>query len=573
MVGPILAHRKSFCYTRDMTPEPRTLGDLFRTACERFPRPDRFLRKKDGAWQPVSTAEFARQVQACAAGLASLGLRRGDRVAILSYNRLEWAVVDYACQLLGIADVPIYSTLPPDQCAYILKDSESKAVFAENADQAAKVRGQVPHLVTFESVQDTESYATFLERAAEPPAAEVDPDDLATLIYTSGTTGMPKGVMLTHRNLVSNILSSCSVLRCEADDVLLSFLPLSHSFERIMDYALFWCGASIAHAEHVDKVVANMLEVRPTVMAAVPRFYEKVYAKVKDSVRKKGALARSVFEWARATGAIEADFRRRGARVPLPIRWRMGLARWLVLGKIQSVVGGRMRSFVSGGGPLSRDVAEYLYSLGFTICEGYGLTETSPVLTLNPRGRTRMGTVGPAIPGVELRIAPDGEILARGPNIMKGYLNKPEETKAVFQDGWFATGDIGELDPEGYLRITDRKKDLLKTSGGKYIAPQPIENALKCQPGVLNAVVIGDRQKFPAALIVPAPGSTRDDVQKAVDAVNASLAHHEQLKKFALVEQDFTIEGGELTPTMKVKRRVVEKKYQSLIDSLYAAGD
>jgi long-chain acyl-CoA synthetase len=556
-----------------MTPEPRTLGDLFRAACESHSRPDRFLRKRDGTWQPVSSAEFTRQVRACAAGLASLGLGRGDRVAILSYNRLEWAVVDYACQLLGIADVPIYSTLPPDQCAYILKDSEAKAVFAENAEQAAKVRGQVPHLVTFESVPDAEPFAKFLERAAEPPAVEVDPEDLATLIYTSGTTGMPKGVMLTHRNLVSNVVSSCSVLRCESTDVLLSFLPLSHSFERIMDYALFWCGASIAYAEHVDKVVPNMIEVRPTVMAAVPRFYEKVYAKVQDSVRKKGPLARSIFEWARRTGAIEADFRRRGVAVPFSLGWRVGLARWLVLGKIQNVVGGRMKSFISGGGPLSRDVAEYLYSLGFTILEGYGLTETAPVLTLNPRGGVRLGSVGPAIPGIELKIAADGEILARGPNIMKGYLNRPDETKAVFQDGWFATGDIGELDAEGYLRITDRKKDLLKTSGGKYVAPQPIENALKCQQAVLNAVVIGDRQKFPAALIVPAPGSGREDVQKAVDAVNAGLAHHEQLKKFALVEQDFTIEGGELTPTLKVKRRVVEKKYQALIDEIYAGKE
>jgi len=555
-----------------VTAEPRTLADLFRMAVERHPRPDCFLRKSGGAWQPVPTAEFARQVRACAAGLASLGLRRGDRVAILSYNRLEWAVVDYACQLLGIADVPIYSTLPADQCAYILKDSESKAVFAENAVQADKVRGLVPHLVTFEGAPDSEPFSKFLERGAEPPAVEVDPDDLATLIYTSGTTGTPKGVMLTHRNLVTNVVSSCSVLRCAADDVLLSFLPLSHSFERIMDYSLFWCGATIAHAEHVDKVVANMMEVRPTVMAAVPRFYEKVYAKVRDGVMKKGAFARGLFEWARRIGAVEAECRRRGASLPMLFRWKLGVARWLVLGKIQGVVGGRMRSFISGGGPLSRDVAEYLCSLGFTICEGYGLTETSPVLTLNPRGRAKLGTVGPAIPGVELKIAADGEILARGPNIMKGYLNKPEDTKAVFVDGWFATGDIGELDPEGYLRITDRKKDLLKTSGGKYIAPQPIENALKLHPSVLNAVVIGDRQKFPAALIVPAPGSTREDVQKAMDAVNATLAHHEQLKKFELVEKDFTLEGGELTPTMKVRRRVVEKKYQGLIDKIYA-GD
>jgi long-chain acyl-CoA synthetase len=556
-----------------MSAEPRTLGDLFRLSIERHPKPDRFLRKVAGAWQPVSAQDFARQVRACAAGLASLGLRRGDAAAILSYNRLEWAVVDYACQLLGITDVPIYSTLPADQCAYILKDSGAKAVFAENAVQADKVRGQVPHAVTFESVPGSESFEDFLKRGTDVPPAEVDPDDVATLIYTSGTTGVPKGVMLTHRNLVSNVVSSCSILACRSDDVVLSFLPLSHSFERILDYALFWNGASIAHAEHVDKVVPNMLEVRPTVMAAVPRFYEKVYAKVQEGVRKKGALARAVFEWARRAGAVEADFRRRGAPVPLLFGWKMAVARALVLGKIQAVVGGRMRMFISGGGPLSREVAEYLYSLGFTILEGYGLTETSPVLTLNPMGRVRLGTVGPPIPGVELKIAGDGEVLARGPNIMKGYLNKPEESRAVLlEDGWFATGDIGEIDPDGYLRITDRKKDLLKTSGGKYIAPQPIENALKLAPCVLNAVVIGDRRKFPAALIVPAPGVSREEVHQALERVNAGLAHHEQLKKFALVEQDFTIEGGELTPTLKVRRRVVEKKYQALIDEIYA-GD
>jgi long-chain acyl-CoA synthetase len=277
-----------------------------------------------------------------------------------------------------------------------------------------------------------------------------------------------------------------------------------------------------------------------------------------------------IFEWARSVGAVEAEFRRRGDRAPFSVRWRHWVARKLVFDKLADRVGGRMRCFVSGGAPLSRDIAEFFFSIGFNVCEGYGLTETSPVLTINRPGATRLGTVGRAIPGVELKIAPDGEILARGPNIMKGYYNKPAETAEVLKDGWFATGDIGEIDPDGYLKITDRKKDLLKTAGGKYIAPQPIENKLKAGPCVANAVVIADRRKFPSVLIVPAKGATREQIQAHLDGVNRDLAHHEQIKKFHLLEKDFTIEDGELTPTLKVKRRVVEKKYAAAIDAMYA---
>jgi long-chain acyl-CoA synthetase len=548
--------------------EPRTLADVFRLSLERSPKPDRFLRKRNGAWEPVSAAELDRDVRACAAGLAALGVRRGDRVGLLSYNRYEWAVVDWACQLLGAADVPIYSTLPADQTRYILADAGAKVVFVENAEQAAKVAG-LP-MIAFDPAPGARPFADLLKTPGDPPIVEADPEDVATLIYTSGTTGVPKGVMLTHTNLVSNLVSCCSVLNCSAEDVVLSFLPLSHSFERILDYALFWKGATIAHAEHVDKVVANLAEVRPTLMGAVPRFYEKIYAKIQDAARAMPGWKRGLFEWARKTGAVDADFRRRAERPPFGQRLRMSIARFLVLRKFAARLGGRMRLLVSGGGALSRDVNEYLWTLGFTILEGYGLTETSPVLCINRSERTKLGTVGPAIPGVEIRIAGDGEILARGPNIMKGYLNKPEETAAVLRDGWFATGDIGELDADGYLKITDRKKDLLKTSNGKYIAPQPIENKLKLDPSVLNAVVLGDRRKYPSALVVPAPGATRERIQAAVDAVNRELAHHERIVKFALVEKDFTIEGGELTPTMKVKRRAVETKYADLIAGLYA---
>ena len=555
-----------------MTAEPSTLAELFTMGEERYPRPDRFLQKTGGVYRPISTAEFGRRVRACAGALAAAGIGHGDRVAILSYNRVEWAIADYACQWLGAADVPIYSTLPPDQCAYILQDSGAKAIFVEDAAQLEKVKGAVPLAVSFDPAPGAVSFEDFLAKGGAPPPSPAKPDDLATLIYTSGTTGVPKGVMLTHRNLVTNCIASCEVMGCTASDLALSFLPLSHSFERILDYSMYWRGVSVAYAESVDKVVDNLLEVRPTVLGAVPRFYEKIYAKIQASVAKMTPKQRGVFEWARKVGAVDAELRRRGESGGLVLGLKMWLARRLVFDKLAARVGGRIRFFVSGSAALSREIIEFFWSIGFTLLEGYGLTETSPVLTLNRPTSTRLGTVGQAIPGVELKIAADGEILARGPNIMQGYYRKPEETAQVLQDGWLLTGDIGELDDGGFLKITDRKKDLLKTSGGKYIAPQPIENQLKLSPHILSAVVIADGRKFPSVLLVPAPASTREQVQAAVDGVNKDLAHHEQLKKFALLEKDFTIEAGELTPTMKVRRRVVEKKYAREIDALYT-GD
>jgi len=554
-----------------MASDPRTLAELFLLGIDKHSRPDRFVQKSGGTWQPVSSAEFGRRVRACAGALASIGVRRGDRVAILSYNRVEWAIADYACQLLGAADVPIYSTLPPDQVAYILQDSGAKAIFAENADQVAKVRGTIPQVISFDRAEGAELFDDFLKKGTPlDQAAAVEPDDVATIIYTSGTTGVPKGVMLTQRNLVSNMIASASAFEVTPADTILSFLPLSHSFERIFDYLFFWWGTSIAYAEHVDKVADNLVEIRPTIMAAVPRFYEKVYSKIRKSVAEQKPWKRGLFEWARGVGALWAECHRRGARPSFGLGLRLAFARLLVLNKLRDKVGGRIRFFVSGGGALSRDVAEFFYSIGLPILEGYGLTETSPVLCVNRLGGTRLGTVGPPIPGVELKIAPDGEILARGPNIMKGYYNKPDETAQVMQDGWFATGDIGEVDSEGYLRITDRKKDLFKTSGGKYIAPSPIEGRLKLSPRILNAVVIGNARKFPSALIVPAKGMSRDEIAQEIAALNESLAHHEQIKKFELVEKDFTIDGGELTPTMKVRRKVVEQKYKAQIDAMYA---
>jgi long-chain acyl-CoA synthetase len=553
-----------------MVEEPRTLAEIFEQTVERRPRPDAYLRKSGGAWVPVASADVAVDARRAAGALAALGLKPGDRVGILSYNRLEWVLADWACQIAGFVDVPVYATLPADQVQHILRDAGARAVFVENAAQAAKIGGAVPRVIAFEPAPGATLFADFLRGAPPPPAHRPSEEDLATLLYTSGTTGVPKGVMLTHRNLVSNILACCAVVPCTADDLVLSFLPLSHSFERIMDYALFWKGASIAHAEHVDRIAENLLEVRPTVMAAVPRFFEKVHAKVRQGVAAQKPLKRALFEWARGVGAIVSALRRSGAPVPFRARFMESIARALVLKRLAARVGGRIRTFISGGGALSRDVAEFFHSVGLPILEGYGLTESSPVICLQRHDRLTIGTVGPPVPGVEIRLAEDGEILARGPNIMKGYWKLPEETAQTVRDGWLYTGDIGEIDASGALRITDRKKDLLKTSGGKFVAPQPIENALKLRPGILNAVVVGDRRKFAAALVVPAPGSGEAEVRAAVDGVNRSLAPHEQLKKFALLAQDFTIESGELTPTMKVRRREVERKHAALIESLYS---
>ena len=553
-----------------MEADPLTLGEVFTRGLAAFPRPDRFLVKKDGAYRPVSSEDFGLRVRACAGALAGLGLSKGDRVAILSYNRIEWAVVDFACQLLGLVDVPIYSTLPAEQCTFILKDSGAKAAFVEDAEQLAKVRGAVPSPISFDPAEGATPFDDFLRAAKVAPPAAVGPEDLATIIYTSGTTGVPKGVMLTQRNLVTNMLASGKAFDVTPADGILSFLPLSHSFERIFDYLFFYWGASIAYAEDTDKVAENMLEVRPTIMAAVPRFYEKVYSKIRKSLAEQKPWKRALFEWARGVGGQAAEFWRRGRPPTFFLGIRYGLAKLLVLNRLKGRVGGRIRFFVSGGGALSREVAEFFHSIGLPILEGYGLTETSPVLTVNRLGATRLGTVGPALAGVDLKIAPDGEILARGPNIMKGYFNKPEDTAQVLQDGWFSTGDIGEIDADGFLKITDRKKDLLKTSVGKYVAPGPIEGKLKLSPRILNAVVIGDRRKFPAALIVPMKGATREEIERDVAEVNAGLAHHEQIKRFDLIPTEFTIEGGELTPTLKVRRRVVEQKYQRVIDALYA---
>ncbi|PYO76936.1 MAG: long-chain fatty acid--CoA ligase [Gemmatimonadetes bacterium] len=593
----------------------RTLTELFFDAVERYANhPAAFRYKADGTWRSVTHRAVAERVQALAVGLRELSLGAGEKVAILSETRLEWTLADYACLCIRATDVPIYPTLPANQVEYILRDSGAAAVFCSTAAQVEKiqaVRAGLPalrHIIAFDPqagsgvipLADVEQRGR--AGAAKYPrfkedALAVRPDDLATLIYTSGTTGQPKGVMLSHGNICSNVNACVEVLRASEDDSCLAWLPLSHILERMVEYYFLDVGVTINFAESVDTVAPNLVEVHPTIVAGVPRLYEKVYARVLESALSGSALKRRIFLWAKRIGEAWTAHRLAGIPVPLTLRLRHALADRLVFAKLRARTGGRIKFFVSGSAPLAPEVARFFYSAGLPVIEGYGLTETSPVLTLNPLQRLKLGAVGKPIPGVLIKIAPDGEILAKGPNIMRGYYNKPDETReAIDADGWFHTGDIGELDADGYLKITDRKKDLLKTAGGKYIAPQPIENTVRLNKFVASAVVLGDQRKFPIILIVPnfenlerwakerglAYASQADlirladvkaKMEREVMGGLRDLAKFEMPKKVVLLERDFTIESGELTPSLKVKRRQVEKNCKDLIDRVYAEAD
>jgi long-chain acyl-CoA synthetase len=595
---------------------PLTLNDVFFGAVERYSSKEAALRyKAGGTWHGITHQEVARRVKHTSLGLRELGVRPGDRVAIMSPNRPEWAIADFACLTGRCADVPVYPTLPARQAAYVLRDSGAVAVFVSDAEQYAKVaetRADIPalrHVILFEgaatdpgtiTLRDLEKTGAAAESRSpdyERDARAARPDDVATLIYTSGTTGDPKGVMLTHGNFTTNVLSALLRLPVGPDDSALSLLPLSHSFERMAGhYALFHAGVTIAYAESLETVAANMGELRPTVVLAVPRLYEKIYGRVLENAMAGSALKRRIFFWAKRNGEAWAERVLAGEPLPAGLKLQRAVGDRLVFSKLRQRTGGRIRFFVSGGAPLSADIARFFYAAGLPILEGYGLTESSPVICVNPVDRPKLGTVGPAIAGVEVRIAEDGEVLARGPNIMKGYYNKPEATReAVDADGWLHTGDIGELDADGYLRITDRKKDIIVTAGGKNIAPQPIENLVKTSSFVVNAVMIGDRRKFPIMLVVPnrdtlvkwaegrglATGEYDrllehpDAVAKVEREVMANLrelASYETPKKLVLLPNDFTIEAGELTPTLKVKRRIVEQRYREAIEAAYV-GD
>jgi long-chain acyl-CoA synthetase len=584
---------------------PGTVNQLFFKACERR-KPDALLVKRDGRYQPIS-----HDVRRASLGLDALGVRPGDRVAILSTNRPEWVVADLACLTMGAADVPVYPNLPADQTAYILRDSGAVAIFTSDADQTAKVasiRGECPalrHVITFDESVGGDMTLGALEasgatgdndaaRAAYlARASAVRPDDLATIIYTSGTTGDPKGVMLTHDNLYSNTIAACAAIPNSGDDTCLSFLPLSHSFERLGGYyVMLNFGAIIAYAESMDTVPKNLVEVRPTLVLSVPRLYEKMYARVLENALSGGPLKKRIFYWARGVGEQWADVKLGGGSPGGLLALRYAIAHRLVFSKLQARTGGRLKYFVSGGAPLAPEIIKFFYAAGLVILEGYGLTETSPVLAVNTPANYRIGTVGKPVPGTEVSIDDDGEILARGPQIMKGYYNKPAATaEAIDTAGWFHTGDIGEL-RDGFVAITDRKKDIIVTAGGKKIAPQPIENALRTNKFVAQAVMIGDKRKYPVVLIVPnwdslekwaksggvawGPHSElldspaiREKMEREVMGEVKGLAQFEMPKRIGLLEHDFSIERGELTPTLKVKRRVIDKTYKSVIDSLY----
>jgi long-chain acyl-CoA synthetase len=594
-----------------------TLTQLFFTSVDRHAdrRPAALRAKMGGAWRAITHKELAQRVIAAAVGLRELGIRPGDRVSILSETRPEWAIADYACLCAQAADVPIYPTLTTKQTEYILNDSGAVGVFCSTAEQVAKaleIKGHLPalqHVIAFEPDAKRAGVLTLAELEARGQAAAakyprvreealaVSPDAIATLIYTSGTTGEPKGVILTHNNLWSNVQAALQVMALTDQDECLAMLPLSHVYERMVDYTLMHAGVIINYAESFDKVGPNLQEVRPTIVLSVPRLYEKVYARVLENALSGSALKRKIFFWAKQAGDDWATLKLDQRPIPAGIALKHRIADRLVFSKLRGRTGGRIRFFISGSAPLSPEIAKFFFSAGLPVLEGYGLTETSPVLTLSPLTRPKIGSVGPVVPGVQLKIASDGEILAKGPNVMQGYYNKPEATAEVIDaEGWFHTGDIGELDADGYLKITDRKKDLIKTAGGKYIAPQPIENQVKLNKFVANAVLLGDKRKFSIILVVPnyealepwatgerlSFGSRRELValpavqQKMEAEVNSrlgDLARFERPKKVVLLEQDFTIESGELTPTLKVKRRVVEKNYQPVIDRAYAEAD
>ena len=591
----------------------RTLCDIFYQSVETYRKPVHLRYKKDGAWRDISSEEFRRAVEELSMGLRGLGIDRGDRVALLSENRPEWAYADLAVLCAAAVDVPIYPSLTAPQILYLLNDSQSKAIFVSNDPLAAKlaeIRAQAPALkhvirmddgagagtLTLSEVRGRGRKALAEDRGAvKARAAEVKPADLATIIYTSGTTGEPKGVMLTHDNIVSNVAASAPIVSdFGPDDVALSFLPLCHIFERMGGFYLMLArGVTIAYAESIEKVPANMAEVRPTLMFSTPRLYEKMYARVLEKVASDPPARQKVFHWAIGVGSRVFAHTVAGTSPGLLLKLQKAVADKLVFSKIRERVGGRLRLFVSGGAPLARDINEFFGAAGLLIFEGYGLTETSPVITVNAPRALRPGTVGKPISGVEVKIADDGEILTRGPHVMKGYYNKPEATReAIEPDGWFHTGDIGILDKDGFLSITDRKKDLIVTSGGKKVAPQPIENALKSNPLIGEIVMIGNTRNFPAALVVPnfanlekwareqgVPFASREALvadprvvelyDRTVQELMKPYAQYERIKKSALLPREFSIETGELTPKLSVKRRVVEEKYKDLIDRMY----
>ncbi len=554
----------------------RTIPELLQSALRSRRKPDAFLTKHDGHWRPVALESVAARAAALTAALRARGTSHGDRVAILSESRLEWAIADMALLCMGGVTVPVYPTLPGGQIAPLLADSGCVGAFVSSREQKAKlesVRGAVPSLQwiwAFDEVALPEGRDAAGQADQVRSGPTIGPETLATIIYTSGTTGTPKGVMLTHGNLTSEATLALAAMSVSATDVYLSFLPLSHVFERCSGlYTMLQAGATIAYAESLDGMAANLVEVRPTILLAVPRFYEKLLARATEVSEAKGFPSANIFRWSRAVAIECARIRDARQSVSPWLSLQHAIAGTLVYSKLARRLGGRVRLRVSGGAALHRDIALFFSGAGQPIFEGYGLTETSSGVCVSRAHDHRIGSVGPIFKGIDGKIAEDGEILIKGPVVMKGYWNRPDDTAAVLRDGWFYTGDIGALDPDGQLRITDRKKDLIVTSGGKKVAPQLIEDALKASPKIQEALVLGEGRKYVAALIVPATGATREEIAAEVERVNASLAQFERVKRFELIPDDLSLENGDLTPSLKVRRRVVAERHRDLTARLF----
>ncbi len=580
--------------------KPETLNDIFSAIVDRGLA--RVMMTREGTrWAPISARKLFQYVANTARALNQWGVIKGDRVAILSENRPEWAITDFACLQLGAVVVPIYSTLPAQQAAYILSHSGSKIVFVSTREQLEKVlsiKSQtcLEHVVVMDEVAraDAVQMRPLMQEALiehdpelEARARAVTSGDLASIIYTSGTTGIPKGVKLTHGNLTSNMQHSLDGFDVGPGLISVSFLPLSHVTARHADFVLLYRGVTLAYCPFIENLPQALLEVRPQILVAVPRVYEKLYSQVEQNA--KGFPKQTIYRWALAVGRANAPQILAG-KIPTAPAWK--LANKLLYSKVRARLGGRVQFFVSGGAPLGKELAEWFAAIGIRIHEGYGLTETSPVIALNSPQAHRLGTVGRPLPNVEVRIAEDSEILVRGPSVFSGYWNQPDETRDAFVDGWFKTGDIGKVDEGGFLLVTDRKKDLLKTSGGKFVAPQPIENSLKLNALIGAAVVLGDGRRYPSVIISPhfpqledwarskhiscssremliAHPKVRELYDDIVGQVNRDLGRHEMLKKVLLVPHEFTAADGTMTPTMKVRRRVVEQRYSRQIAQLY----
>ncbi|MDQ6786053.1 MAG: long-chain fatty acid--CoA ligase [Acidobacteriota bacterium] len=593
---------------------PQTLAEIFLKGAAKFNRADALNYKTGGGWKKISSDEMIARAENIALGLYSLGVRRGDRIALLAANSPEWTLVDAGCQFAGVVDVPIYTTLAANAACYIINDAGVRVFFLQDIETYERLkeisRGckTLEKLVFFAAEKDLPENAVTLEELekagaqlnAENPELiknllqAVEPDDVATLIYTSGTTGEPKGVMLSHSNIIANVDCCGANFSFSEKDVPISVLPLSHIFERSGMYAYIYGGMAVHYAESIDKAADNLLEIRPTIFVGVPRIFEKAYARAKAKAANKSRIKEKIFDWAIEIGKTYALKVEQRQPIPRLLAAKHSIADYIVFSKFRKFFGGRLRFCITGGAAISDEITLIFNGAGVRIMQGYGLTETSPVVSTNTPMASRLGSVGKPIENVSVRIAEDGEIEVSGANVMLGYYNKEDATREVFTgDGWFRTGDIGRIDADGFLFITDRKKELFKTSGGKYIAPSVIEQMIKGSRFVNQVVLVGDERKFPAALIVPnfeqlasyakhknldiktpAEFCSHPKIinlfERQVGEFTASLSQFERVKKIALLENEFTVEGGELTPTLKIKRRVIDEKYRDIIEKIYS---